>query len=165
MKLLDSKGRIFGLINIIDLIVLVLVVALVLGGAYRFYPRQGGGFLDPQGDQVLVMGRVFDVSEHTVKAIRKGDRVIDPTSQGYFGEVIDVQVAPNRKAVDTADGRVVMADVPERFDVILFIKGTAQISENNIRMTSHDVRVGSRIVLGSRDYMIVTTILQVDILD
>ena len=36
MKIIDKKGRLFGLINIIDLLVIVLLIALVAVGAKRF---------------------------------------------------------------------------------------------------------------------------------
>ena len=166
MKLVDDKGRIFGLVNIIDLIVLVFVVALVLGGAYRIYgPRQDGNIFQQTGDAVLMKGRVFDVSQYTVDVIRKGDIVIDTVAQMPFGEIVAVEAVPHRRLVDTADGKVVLSEVPERFDVILSIKGAAQVSAYAIRIASHDVRVGNRIVLGGREYMIATTILQVEVLE
>lgn len=164
MKLVDDKGRIFGLVNMIDLIVLVFVVALVLGGAYRLYgPRQNEDIFQQDGNAVLMKGRVFDVSQYTVDVIRKGDIVIDPVARIPFGEIIAVEAVPHRRLVDTADGKVLLSEVPERFDVILSIKGVAQVSEHAIRIASHDVRVGNRIVLGGRDYMIATTILQVEV--
>lgn len=166
MKLVDEKGRIFGLINIIDLIVLVLVVALVTGGAYRLYgTRQNEDIFQQNGEEVLLKGRVFDVSQYTAAVIQKGDQVIDATAQSYFGEIISVEITPHRRLVETADGKVVLAEVPERFDLILSIKGVAQVSEFAIRIASQDVRVGSRIVLGGRDFMIATTILQVEVLE
>lgn len=164
MKLVDDKGRIFGLINIIDLIVLVFVVALVLGGAYRFYGiRQNGDIFQQEGDAVLIKGRVFDVSQYTADVINKGDIVIDTAVQIPFGEITAVEVVPHRRLVDTAEGEVVLSEVPERFDLILSIKGMARVSAYAIRIASHDVRVGSRIVLGGREYMIATTILQVEV--
>lgn len=166
MKLVDDKGKVFGLINIIDLIVLIFVVALVLGGAYRIYgPRQNGDIFQQEGDAVQLKGRVFDVSQYTTNVIQKGDILIDTAARLPFGEIISVETVPHRRLVDTAEGKVMLSEVPERFDVILSIKGRAQLSEYAIRIASHDVRVGSRIVLGARDYMIATTILRVEALE
>ena len=36
MKIIDEKGRLFGKINLIDLLVLVLVVAVVLALGFRW---------------------------------------------------------------------------------------------------------------------------------
>ncbi|MFW0860669.1 MAG: DUF4330 domain-containing protein [Dethiobacter sp.] len=164
--MVDDKGKVFGLINIIDLIVLIFVVALVLGGAYRIYgPRQNGDIFQQEGDAVQLKGRVFDVSQHTVDVIQKGDILIDTAARLPFGEIISVETVPHRRLVDTAEGKVMLSEVPERFDVILSIKGRAQLSEYAIRIASHDVRVGSRIVLGARDYMVATTILRVEVLE
>ncbi|MBT9140086.1 MAG: hypothetical protein DDT30_00659 [Dehalococcoidia bacterium] len=166
MKLVDDKGKVFGLINIIDLIVLIFVVALVLGGAYRIYgPRQNGDIFQQEGDAVQLKGRVFDVSQYTTNVIQKGDILIDTAARLPFGEIISVETVPHRRLVDTAEGKVMLSEVPERFDVILSIKGRAQLSEYAIRIASHDVRVGSRIVLGARDYMVATTILRVEVLE
>jgi len=166
LKLIDDKGKVFGLINIIDLVVLVFVVALVLGGAYRIYgPQQNGDVFQQEGDVVLIKGRVFDVSQYTADVVQKGDTLIDTAAQMPFGEVVSVETVPHRRLVDTAEGKVVLSEVPERYDVILSIKGVARVSEHAIRMASHDVRVGSRIVLGAKDYMVATTILQVEVVD
>ena len=36
MKLIDKKGKIFGLINAIDLCIIVVVVVLIAGAVYKF---------------------------------------------------------------------------------------------------------------------------------
>ncbi len=142
------------------------MVALVLGGAYRIYgPRQNGDIFQQEGDAVQLKGRVFDVSQHTVDVIQKGDILIDTAARLPFGEIISVETVPHRRLVDTAEGKVMLSEVPERFDVILSIKGRAQLSEYAIKIASHDVRVGNRIVLGARDYMVATTILRVEVLE
>jgi hypothetical protein len=52
MKLIDEKGKLFGLINIVDFLVL-LAVLLVLGGAVYKFKGPGGRRVhrqDSQGD-------------------------------------------------------------------------------------------------------------------
>ena len=36
MKIIDKKGRLFGLINIVDLLIIILLLALVAVGVKRF---------------------------------------------------------------------------------------------------------------------------------
>lgn len=165
MKLLDEKGKLFGLINIIDLLVLVLVIAIVAGGAYHLTRPDKPGITGPGGKEVVVLALVSDVSQYTVDAVQPGSHVYDPTSKSYMGEVVDVQVTPHRDAVETADGRVVMAEVPERFDLLVSYKGNAQVSESTVRLASYDMRVGASISVASRDFMILTTVLRVDIVE
>ncbi|MDU3751220.1 MAG: DUF4330 family protein, partial [Peptoniphilus rhinitidis] len=43
MKVIDKKGRLFGLINIVDLIVLILIIALVSVGVKRFGTKSAVG--------------------------------------------------------------------------------------------------------------------------
>ncbi|HHX75579.1 MAG TPA: DUF4330 domain-containing protein [Firmicutes bacterium] len=164
MKLLDDKGRLFGLINLIDLLVLILVVAVLAGGAYKLTrpPKSGDA---GAGDKVTVLALVSNVSQYTVDAVTVGSNVFDPTSKGHMGKVTKVEVVPHREPVETADGRVVMAEVPERFDIFLTFEAVATVTDYSVRSASYDLRVGATVTLGSRDFMVSTTVLRVDIAD
>ena len=41
MKVIDKKGRLFGIINVIDLMVFLVLVFLILGGVYRMMSKPG----------------------------------------------------------------------------------------------------------------------------
>ncbi|HHU30354.1 MAG TPA: DUF4330 domain-containing protein [Firmicutes bacterium] len=165
MRLLDEKGRLFGLINIIDLLVLILVIAVVAGGAYHFTRPQRAGQPGTGGKKVVVLALVSNVSQYTVDAVQVGSTVFDPTAKSHLGKIIALEVTPHKEPVETADGRVVLADVPERFDMLVTWEGYASVTDKAVAIASYELRVGSTVVLGNRDFMVSTTVLKVDIED
>ncbi|NLN06273.1 MAG: DUF4330 domain-containing protein [Firmicutes bacterium] len=162
MKLLDEKGRLFGLINLIDLLVLILVVAVLAGGAYKLTRPSGSGAGDA-GEKATVLALVSNVSQYTVDAVTVGSTVYDPTSKGHMGKVTNAEVVPHRQPVPTADGPVLMAEIPARFDIFLTFEAVVTVTETAVRCASYDLRVGATVTLGSRDFMVSTTVLRVDL--
>ena len=112
-RILDDRGRLFGKVNIVDLVVLLVIAAVVVFAAVRL---TGGGavetvpvrvtFVDARVDNALVAGLQ---TKGTVKDL--GGNVI--------GEVQSVQVDPQRGGALDHGGRVqdVRIRDPERCDV------------------------------------------------
>ena len=161
MKIIDSKGKLFGLINIIDAGVIILLMVLIFGGAYRLSGSPGNKVVNTE--QILVEALVEDVGQLTVNAIAVGDRTLDPTSREEFGEIIEIYTQPHQKAVQTSDGKIVMAEVPKRYDLIITLKSNANVSSDEINVASYALRVGTRVVLQTRDYSVTATVRAVEI--
>ena len=101
MSLIDNKGRIFGLINIIDLLVIVLIVAVV--GRFTLKSRQKSAGAVTTNIEVVV--HVKEVRDATADIVKVGDIVKETKSNVVLGKVVDVKVNPSETLVETADGR------------------------------------------------------------
>jgi hypothetical protein len=84
MKVLDEKGKLFGLINIIDLAVLLIVVLLIAGGIW--YINR-----DKPSDTVNMKDYII-----TIKCPAYGDDVLNAMNVGdklyYAGGFIDAEI-------------------------------------------------------------------------
>ncbi len=165
MVLIDKKGKLLGLINIIDLIVIMLVVALVTGGAYKLVLSERAVGEEDRLAEVVLEVVISEVRQATVDIVAQGDKLQDATIRQHFGEIIDLEVKPFRIPVETREGKVVMAEVPERYDIHLTIAGTGRISRDAIRVASFEVLTGSRIHLRTRYYSVVATVLKVEVVE
>ena len=52
MKIIDEKGRLFGKINLIDLLVLVLVVAVVLAVGWKLVGRKAAASVSNNNHEI-----------------------------------------------------------------------------------------------------------------
>ena len=91
MSLIDNKGRIFGLINIIDLLVIVLIVAVV--GRFTLKSRQKSTGAVTTNIEVVV--HVKEVRDATADIVKVGDIVKETKSNVVLGKVVDVKVNPS----------------------------------------------------------------------
>lgn len=48
MKIINEKGKLFGIINVVDLLVLVAAIAVVAGVGYKLFAKQIKEVASPQ---------------------------------------------------------------------------------------------------------------------
>lgn len=93
MSVIDHKGRLFGKINLLDLVVVVAVLAVAGRYGYKhFMPNQTR--TTGQDTTVEITVKLAKVSPETAATIRKGDPVVDGTSNVRLGAVSKVEVKP-----------------------------------------------------------------------
>lgn len=119
MKIINEKGKLFGLINIIDLALLLIIAALAVGGV--LYMRREGPVETVDKQDYLVTILCEDFSQDVADAIIPGDRL-------YFGnsftnlEIMEVDPQPAKMDVFMPDGTIVVAEHPELKDIYVKIK-------------------------------------------
>ena len=161
MKLIDEKGRLFGLINVIDLFVLTMIVCLIGFGGYkmlRVNPR-----IATENKDAVIKLLITDVRDVTVNAIAEGETTRDFDKNTLLGTIVKKEVKNTTKQVTTSDGRIVEAEVPGKFDVMFHIEGKATISNNTILMGNQDIRVGKQLGIKGLKYAVRGTVMDISI--
>lgn len=160
MAIIDEKGRLFGRLNVIDLAGILVVLLVAAWAAYKFLvvnPRYAVT-TRPYLLQVLVE----EVREYTLQELKEGLVVKEGDSNQIFGKIISRQVRPARRYVETADGRVTLAEVPDKFDVILTLECEAQVSPGAVTIGGQEVRVGFNPALKGQRFLIRGTVIEME---
>lgn len=152
MKFLDERGKLFGIINLIDLAVVLLLVFLAAGVYYKSerLTEQTPLTTTPITMEFLAL----DVPEVVAGQIKAGDGAWDRDTNSYLGKIIKVEVRPAQMMTPTADGKQVLAQLPTRQDVLMTIQGEGQVSESDVRLGRRDVRAGLTIFMNSQSWMV-----------
>ena len=159
MKLVDDKGRLFGLVNIVDFLVL-LAVLLVLGGAY--YKYKGRGVLAGEEKTVRLTVLAPVQRPEVIENMRVGDRMVSGSS--YTGVVIkDIKTRPSEMVATDAAGRRVKTVDPYYLDAIITLEGRTSISGATITMGGQEIRSGKDYFVKSLKYEVKGIITEVDI--
>lgn len=156
MRLLDEKGRIFGLVNIIDAAI-VLVLLLIIGGAsYKlFFPKAAA---TPTPVEFVV--RVSGVTPETARMVKAGDRMVAGAS--YVPVTVkQVAVEPAFTTETDAAGQKVPAQDPHFKDLIVTLEGETPITTAQIKMGNQEIRAGRDYYLKSLTYELKGTIIKV----
>ena len=128
-KIIDDRGRLFGLISFIDVIVLVVVIVLAIA-VFTKYNVEDNPLTPTNTVKVTFTFKIPAIRLLTANHYRPGDSIY--TDKGaYIGTItaVDIQDA---KAVETVvDGTYVEAKVHERYDVTLTVE--TQCSYSNGR--------------------------------
>lgn len=132
---IDSKGKLFGKINLVDAAVLLFIVLAILGASYRFYFAKK--IMQTAVSEVVTYKVTLSgVRQVSADALNVGDKVFLEPSNQFMGMLTDKTVVPNKGNVIKTNGEVVEAVVPGRFDVKMTIQvetGTEPVVAANIK--------------------------------
>ena len=139
--MLDEKGRLFGKINIIDL--LVLLVAVVVG----IKMLGGGGLLgdDAQGATITYTVKVSGVDPTVYDNIKgyKGDALMASGTVIAGSEIVDISQTPHtaNATIDTQSGALVVPLDQDLVDITFTIKAKVPDVTTN-EVGTQEVRIG-----------------------
>lgn len=153
----DEKGRLFGVINIIDLMVLVIIL-VAAGGVYyvRFWPGRAASTRgEPRTIEAVVL--VQNVRMATVNVIKVGDKVRESKTNTFLAEVVAIDVKPSEVFVQEPDGRFVESTSTTKKDIYITLRGPGTVSENAIVLNGQEIRIGTRIAIKTNLYAVETT--------
>lgn len=152
MKIVNEKGKLFGLINIIDLtiIVLVLLVGAVL--VLKTVGKDVGPIVSEESQQsITVTFRSAVRNDEQIKALKEKDQLISllkPTD----AYVKTVSYNDLKLSISTADGRQVQAIDPERKELIVTFTMKTSGGNGIIKLDSQDIAVGKEFTLKTRTF-------------
>jgi hypothetical protein len=142
LHILDEKGKLFGLVNPFDLVVLLLVLAVAAGVYLKLRP--GGESSEVAEIEVTVVAPF--VRPTAAEALKAGDQLV---GRGSFTDarIVDVRVEPGLIATTRADGTRLLTTDPYNKDVYATVRGKAAIGEPDLRLGGQEVRIGKEFYL------------------
>lgn len=132
MKFFDSKYRIFGVINVIDLVVIIAVVA---GGyaVYRVLTPKAAASKSAAGSDITVDVICPSMRFVTPEQVHVGDSIFKNTTGKPFGTITSVRVVPTQsEAYDLNLHKVVPFTSTVVSDVIIGVKSKGTPTANGV---------------------------------
>lgn len=167
-KMIDEKGRIFGKVNIIDLLVVLLVVAVAAAVVFKV----GGGEAtkadeyanaEAQDLSYTVLCRMVhnDVADY-IEANEVGNQLM---SNGELVEscfIESVERKPFTESYITEDGEMKQAESDVYCDLVVTVSGSAPYAENSFHVGSQEVRVGKSHIVKTVGFEISGTVTELE---
>ena len=123
--IINSKGKFFNKINIIDVLIIILVIIALAGAYFRFNGNNVVSENEPYTFEYTITIR--DIREQNKDLLIKSvdtqtPFILDGKINSTMGKLIGVQVNEAVKEVEKTDGTVVNAIVPDKYDVTLTLE-------------------------------------------
>lgn len=161
MALIDDKGRLWGKVSIVDLLIVVVILAL----AGRVAHERISDFLEPTvtGEQLQIEVEflVSGVRQATIDVLEPGTSLYHTQTNAYLGVLKDVHVEPAEVLIQVPDGGVIEGTSSTRFDVYLTVRGPGRVTERVILLGGTEIRVGTRVPLQSRLASVSATVMAI----
>lgn len=153
MKIIDEKGRLFGKLSIIDLLVLLIIVVAAVFLGTKLANRGSGGVVS-SGEPVTMVYtvRVTEVDPATYEVVKsfvdkeagKKDQLLTGSALVNNSYVIDCVASPHVTYVETVDGQVVPVESTgedTRLDLVFTLEASITNLVTNA-VGSQEVRAG-----------------------
>lgn len=125
---MDKNGKIGGKVSIIDIAVIVLILAAVLGIGVRFMSSATTAAKSDVALKYVV--KVSAVRGFTVDALKKGELLTDKKSEKELGKITDVQEDAAKIQSTTADGKIKWAELPDKYNCMVTVEAQGRESDN-----------------------------------
>jgi hypothetical protein len=176
MAILDSKGRLFGKISILD-IGAALIILMVVAGIFLFPGTSGsvaqvGNATKPIEVDVMVRGLTVREPQALLRNLQEEEKTRIIIRNQPYGEVdvLNVQSLPRSVAVPQPDGTVISRPDPRpeldyTIDMMVTLGGNAQILEDGPVLGNTKIKVGTPMELEGQTYRFNAPVVGVRILD
>ena len=153
MKIINEKGKLFGVINIVDLLVVLAVIAVAAGIGYKLFATQ---IADATAEQVAmtVTVRVRGATPFLVEEVQRNSQVgKQMVSNSYVNATItDMKIEDYVQQVTTADGSIVNATDPSKKDLVFTIETTVAKGTATPTIGTQEVRAGRTLIVKTNDF-------------
>ena len=143
--ILDKKGRLFGLVSIIDIFVLGTVGLI---GAFAFFSLGGGvGVFETPTPITMTFTTTQGLEAFTTNSVFIGDTVSDHGTGIRFGEVINIEKTKAIEYHPNRDGIFVPSEREDRYDVNITTRFYGFPVDNGVWINGNIQSVGRQTTL------------------
>lgn len=123
-KIVDDRGRLFGVISVVDIGVIAVVIILAVAVYYKFLVVDvKKAVVDSQ--PITFQVKAEGVRAYTTDSLKVGDEFYEVVTDTTYdvGKITDIEVTPAQRYLTLQDGTNVLAPVENRYDVIITVEG------------------------------------------
>ncbi|MCX7615688.1 MAG: DUF4330 domain-containing protein [Clostridiales bacterium] len=160
MKIIDEKGRLFRLINVVDLLVLFAVIVIAGGIVWKLFSPVVQDAVAQQVKMTAVM-RIRGATSFLVNEVNAnpltGKKLV--AGNNYTDAIITkVEIVPYIQQVTTADGRIIDALDRSKKDILVTVEANVPKDTPAPTVANQEVRAGRTFTLKTQDFESAPTI-------
>lgn len=167
MKLINEKGRLFGIINPVDLIILLVVVAIVGAIGMQLFGQKINDAVAPQVDltaEIVIVGTPPRLVAEIFRQDLVGERLI-AGNEYMNASIVDVWEEDYVMQAIRSDGVIVDATDPSKKDVVVKIATKVPKGTPSPKIGNQEVRAGRTYIIKTQTFESYGTIRYVEIDD
>lgn len=167
MKLVNEKGKLFGIINVVDLLVLLAVICVVGAIVWQLLGAKVNDAISEQSELTMVVaiaGAHPDLVDEVMRQDLEGEKIV--TGNQYLDAYVSrVWTEDYVKQIETYDGNIVDGTDPTKSDIMVEIKSTVAKGTPSPKIGSQEIRAGRTYIVKTQTFECSGTIYYVDIAD
>lgn len=138
-----KNGKLFGKINLFDLLVIILAVILVLGITTKFSVSKNDKSREVTANYEI---EIKSIRQETIDAFEVGDTVCEKGSGSVIGKITKIDYEDAYDLMETIDGKIINAPIENRYHLTLTIEAKNAARDVNGVVTAEKYKI-----LGGKD--------------
>jgi len=128
-KIIDEKGRLFGVISVIDVAVIVVLAVTAAAVYVKFNVLDLSSTATPMDNTITYQLTIYNMPEGRLTSLREEDLLYDKDNDtgNAVGKIIGISSSECYIPSVTVDGTYVMGHVEERYNVVLTIQAEGMV--------------------------------------
>lgn len=135
--IVDEKGRLFGKINLLDILIVVIIIGVIVAVAYKL---NNSKVITPftQKDNVTTVFVVDEVLDEVAKTLNVGESVKDRVTGAPFGVVKALEVNPSISYASNYEGKIIKSTREGYKSVVITVEGPGVYSNSGVTFGNND---------------------------
>lgn len=147
--LIDKNGKLFGKINIIDLLVILLIIGAGVGFGMRFFSSAAEDVRSKT--KLTYVVEIGGLRIYSIDALQKKGVVLNSKTKDVIGEITDVSAEVAKTQVSKADGTIDFAENPDKYTVKITISADGRETDRSYFVGENmEVSVGASVGLSTK---------------
>ncbi|MBQ9915357.1 MAG: DUF4330 domain-containing protein [Clostridia bacterium] len=142
--MIDEKGRLFGKLNLLDLFLILLFIAVAIVAGLFLSGKDGGSETVPIHYVIEIQNKEEAYFDHVVV----GEKVSDGITGAYLGTIYNFEKKP-AQVISQANDKLVVANPEGRFDGYVTISADAAYAYPDYVLGGEPIKIGSEIAYRS----------------
>ena len=126
MKLINKDGKLFGKINIIDILVVLLIIAAAIFAVFKMTDFG-------KSENMPVAKYEFKIEKVRMQTVEAWSEnaldIIDAETKTQMGDIVSISYEPARELVQKTDGSYCISNHSDRYDVTLTMQVNVKETE------------------------------------
>lgn len=146
MKLINEKGKLFGIVNLIDLVVVLLILFLAAAAGYKVLSPKIAASPTAQGEVTAVI-KIVQRTDNVAKSIQTGQQLVFGTDFINGSYITDVKSEAANVTTNDAQGNAHYVKHPILKDIYVTIKASINTNAPIYKIGSQELCVGKKFTL------------------
>ena len=155
--MIDEKGRLFGKLNLLDLLLIVLFIAIAVVACLFLSGKDGGSDTAPIQYVIEIQNKEEAYFDHVIV----GEKVSDGITGAYLGTIAAFEKKP-AQIISQADDKLIVTNPKGRFDGYVTISADAAYAYPDYVLGGEPVKIGSEIAYRSESLAMHGYIVDID---
>lgn len=165
MKIVNEKGKLFGIINPVDLLALIVVIAVIVGIAWQLLGNKVTEVVSPNVEmttEVVVAGAPPELCDEVTRQNLVGQQLV-ATNNFLDATITDVRFEDYVVQVQTADGKIVDATDPSKKNIVFVLSSEVARDTASPKIGNQEVKAGRTYLVKTQTFEVSGTIYYVQI--